>query len=97
MLSGQLKQYYGRLRRPPGQRSIFPGSPVIGRHAPVTLPQATGPGRASPVPAATLDTFRAPYAGESLTAALQDLHRFHGLHPEFEGSALPVPARRRDL
>jgi len=58
----------------------------------VTLPQATGPGRASPVPAATLDTFRAPYAGESLTAALQALHRFHGLHPDFGGSALPVPA-----
>jgi hypothetical protein len=35
-----------------------------------TNPQAAGPGRASPVPAATLDTFRAPYAGESLTAAL---------------------------
>ena len=48
----------------------FPGSPVIGRHAPATLPQATGPGRASPVPAATIDAFRAPYAGESLTAAL---------------------------
>ena len=48
----------------------FPGSPVIGRHAPVTTPQVTGPGRASPVPAATLDTFRAPYAGEFLTAAL---------------------------
>ena len=62
-----------------------------------TIPQATGPGRASPVPAATLDTFRAPYAGEFLTAALQDLHRFHGLHPDFGGSALPVPARRRDL
>jgi hypothetical protein len=44
--------------------------PVIGRRAPVTTPQVTGPGRASPVPAATLDTFRAPYAGESLTAAL---------------------------
>jgi DDE superfamily endonuclease len=48
----------------------FPGSPVIGRHAPATVPQVTGPGRASPVPAATIDTFRAPYAGESLTAAL---------------------------
>jgi hypothetical protein len=35
-----------------------------------TMPQVTGPGRASPVPAATIDAFRAPYAGESLTAAL---------------------------
>jgi hypothetical protein len=41
----------------------------VGRHAPVTIPQVTGPEMASPVPAATLDTFRAPYAGESLTAA----------------------------
>ena len=72
----------------------FPASPVIGRHAPATLPQVTGPGRASPVPAATIDAFRAPYAGEFLTAAIQDLHRFHGLHPDFGGSALPAPARR---
>jgi hypothetical protein len=56
------------------------------------LPQVTGPGRASPVPAATIDTFRAPYAGESFTAAIQDLHRFHGLRPVSAGSALPRPA-----
>ena len=68
----------------------FPGSPVIGRHAPATYPQVTGPGRASPVPAATLDTFRAPYAGESLTAAIQDLHRFHGLRPDFERLGTPL-------
>jgi hypothetical protein len=58
----------------------------------VTIPQATGPGRASPVPAATLDAFRAPYAGESLAAALQDLHRFHGLRPDFERLGTPLPA-----
>ena len=72
----------------------FPGSPVIGRHAPVTLPQVTGPGRASPVPAATLDTFRAPYAGESLTAAIQDLHRFHGLRPDFERLGTPLSTHK---
>src|SRR6266498_2207218 len=49
-------------------------------------PRVTGPGRASPVPAATIDAFRAPYAGESFTAALQAPHRFHGLHPEIGGS-----------
>ena len=32
-------------------------------------PQVTGPGRASPVPAATIGTFRGPYAGESFAAA----------------------------
>jgi hypothetical protein len=52
----------------------------------------TGPGTASPVPAATFRTFRALYAGEFLTVALQVLHRFHGLHPEGRGSALPYPA-----
>jgi len=54
------------------------------------LPQVTGPGRASPVPAATIDTFRAPYAGESFTAAIQDLHRFHGLRP-VSGLGTPSP------
>ena len=49
-------------------RHPFPGIPVIGHAAPATNPQVTGPGRASPVPAATLDTFRAPYAGESFSA-----------------------------
>jgi hypothetical protein len=69
MLSARLRQYYGRpdsLR--PAVR--FPVQPVIGRHAPVTTPQVTGPGRDSPVPAAAIGTFRAPYAGEFLTAAL---------------------------
>ena len=73
----QLGGYVARPAQPvrppptPTRPAIhFPGSPVIGRHAPMTYPQVTGPGRASPVPAATLDTFRAPYAGESLTAAL---------------------------
>jgi site-specific DNA recombinase len=70
----------------------FPGSPVIGRHAPAANPQAAGPGRASPVPAATLGTFRAPYAGEFLTAALQALRRFHGLRPDSERLGTPLPA-----
>ena len=49
----------------------------------------TGPGRASPVPAATLDTFHAPYAGSPSRLHFQARHRFHGLHLDFEGSALP--------
>jgi hypothetical protein len=36
------------------------------------------PERASRVPADTLDTFRAPYAGDSLTAALQASRPFLG-------------------
>ena len=34
MLSARLNRYYGRLRRPPGQRSTSRFQPVIGRHAP---------------------------------------------------------------
>jgi integrase len=41
---------------------------------------------------ATIDAFRAPYAGESLTAALQALHRFHSLRPDFERLGTPSPA-----
>jgi hypothetical protein len=75
----------------------FPGSPVIRRHAPAApTPQAARPGRASPVPAVTLDTFRAPYAGESLTAALPGSTPLpwpsprirgarHSLHPALTG------------
>src|SRR5215216_7078742 len=69
----------------------FPVLPVIGRDAPTTSTQAAGPGRASPVPAATLRAFRAPYAGKSLGAAIQALHPFRGLRPDNPGSALPRP------
>src|SRR5512142_2252181 len=66
----RLNRYYGRLRRPPGQRSTCRGHRLSDATLRQQNPQAAGPGRASPVPAATVDTFRAPYAGESLTAAL---------------------------
>src|SRR3954451_17968420 len=70
LLSRRLKQYYGRLRLPPGSRPLPGSSPVIGRDAPALLRRTTGPGRASQVPAATMRTFRAHYAGESIGAAL---------------------------
>jgi len=75
-------------------------SSVIRRHAPAArTPQSAGPGRAAPVPAATIDTFRAPYAGESITAAIQALRRFHGLHPDPEGLGTPCtpPSRAGPL
>src|SRR6266487_111277 len=74
----------------------FPGPPVIGRHAPATLPQVTGPGRASPVPAATIDTFRAPYAGEFLTAALPGSSPLPWPSPRFREArhSLARPTRR---
>lgn len=44
---------------------------VIGYRAPPSgdiFPQVAGPGRASPVPAVTIRTFRTPYAGEFFDA-----------------------------
>ncbi len=52
-------------------------------------PQRPGPRRASPVPATTFRTFRAPYAGRSLDGARQALPVFHGLRPATPGSAPP--------
>jgi hypothetical protein len=69
LLSRQLKRYYGRLRRPPGSRPLPGSPPVIGRGRSGALRRIAGPGRASQVPAATMRTFRAPYAGESFGAA----------------------------
>src|SRR5205085_57244 len=80
------------LRPPPTPTRPAPTSrpwSVIGREAPTApTPQAAGPGRASPVPAVTIQTFRALYAGEFFGAALQALHPFHGLHQTGRGSTL---------
>jgi hypothetical protein len=90
LLSARVDRYYGRLRRPPGPPPLPGSTPVIGRGAPTApSPQTAGPGRASPVPAATLRAFRAPYAGEFFGAAIQALRPFRGLRRERRGSALP--------
>ncbi len=63
-----------------------------------TNPQATGPGRASPVPAATLDAFRAPYAGESFTAALPGSTPLPWPSPRSKGLGTPcTPPSRAGL
>jgi hypothetical protein len=48
----------------------FPGSPFIGHRSPVTRSAGCRAGEGLPVPAVTIGTFRAPYAGESFAAAL---------------------------
>jgi hypothetical protein len=61
-------------------------------------PQAAGPGRASPVPAATLDAFRAPYAGESFTAALPGSTPLPWPSPRSKGLGTPLlPPSRTGL
>ena len=64
VLSVRLDRYYGRLRLPPG---TLPTSRLHTgyRTEPSTPSQSASTERASPVPAATISTFRALYAGES--------------------------------
>ncbi len=82
------------LRPPPTPTRLPSTSRLLTGYRTGTLrrsPQTTGPGRVSQVPVATISTFHAHYAGESLGAAIQALHPFHGLHREALGSALPLP------
>jgi hypothetical protein len=82
------------LRPPPTptrHATHFPGSPVTG-HASSrnTYPQVPGPGRASPVPAATFSTFRTPYAEESLRAAPPGSSPLPWPPPRFRGLGTPA-------
>src|SRR6516162_1967996 len=96
VLSRRSNRYYGRLRRPPDQRSTSRFRPVIGRHAPAApirrLPGRGGPPQFPPPPSIRSAP---PTPGSSSRLRFQALHRFHGLHPDYGGSALPCPARNR--
>ena len=54
LLSGRLERYYGRLRRPPGSPPTSRLCTGYRARRSDALSAAAGPGRASPVPAATL-------------------------------------------
>jgi len=70
----------------------YQGSPVIGRHAPAAgIRRLPGPGRASPVPAATLDTFRAPTPGSPARLRSRLYAASMAFSPIEKGSALPLP------
>ncbi len=73
----------------------FPGSPVIGRHAPD--PAGSGPSRASPVPTTAFWPFHVLYAGGFLGTRSRFPGAFHGLRPIHTGSAPSLPAHRRSL
>ena len=66
------------LRPPPSPFRLAAHFPALtGYRAPRsdTISQGAGPGRASPVPVATFQTFHAPYAGRFLEAAAQRAFR----------------------
>src|SRR6266508_652887 len=98
LLSRGLKRYYGRLRRPPGTPPTSREQPVIGRDAP-TASLRRPPGRGGPPqfppPPSERSTPHTP--GGSSGPHIQALHPFHGLHPDFPGSAPPCPPKGRVL
>src|SRR5215217_5323396 len=68
----------------------LPGStPVIGRRFPRQPAVRFGRGGPPQFPPPPSERSAPSYAEESLAAAFQDLHRFHGLRREPPGSALP--------
>src|SRR5947207_11016597 len=83
------------VRRPPPTpfwlAIHFPRSSVIGRHAPTTrLRRLPGQGGSPQFPPPPSERSVRPYAGEFLAAAIQVLHRFHGLRPDPEGLGSPL-------
>jgi hypothetical protein len=85
----RLVRYYDRLRRPPGTRPLPGSTPVIGWrfHA---VPQCASAGEGLPSSRRHPLSVPRPHTPRSPSRLhLQDLHRFHGLHREPPGSALP--------
>ena len=89
MLSSRLDRYYDRLRLPPGTRST--SRLHTGYRTSCSTQFAVRFGRGGPpqFPPSPSERSAPSYAEESFAAAFQDLHRFHGLHREPPGSALP--------
>src|SRR6266571_1294060 len=95
MLSCRLKRYYCRLRRPPGTP---PTSRNTGYRARSSSNHPQSPGRGGPLqfPPPPFDTFRAPYAGESLGACTSRSSALSVAFALMEGARHSlIPARRR--
>jgi hypothetical protein len=95
VLSARLNRYYGHLRRPPGWLPLPGSSPVIGHRAPTALRSRLGRGGPLQFPPPLSERSEPLTPGSPSRLHLQDLHRFHGLHPVLPGSALPRPTRHR--
>src|SRR6478609_9045380 len=82
------------LRPPPTPTQLASTSQLLASYRSrrsTRITQSDGPGRASPVPAATIRTFRAPYAGESFTAAPSGSSPLPWPSPFATGLGTPLP------
>src|SRR5665648_825112 len=91
VLSARLKQYYGRLRLPPGSRPLPGFTPVIGRDAPALSAEPPGRGGSPKFPPSPCERSEPITPGSPSGLQFQALHPFHGLRREALGSALPLP------
>src|SRR5437870_5104172 len=95
MLSTRLDRYYGRLRLPPG---ATPTSRLLTgyRTGPSTDTAARFGRGGSPQFPPSPSERSAPHTPDSPSRLhLQGLHRFHGLHRDYRGSALSCPLTTR--
>ena len=86
------------LRPPPTPSRPPPTSRLhTGYRTALPAPSAARSGRGGPLqfPPPPSERSAPSYAGESLAAAFQDLHRFHGLRRDSRGSALSCPLTTR--
>ena len=94
-MSARLDRYYGRLRLPPrtpltsrlltGYRTALAG----GHREPASA------GEAPQFPPPPSERSAPSTPGSPSRLRLQDLHRFHGLHRDYRGSALSCPLTTR--
>jgi hypothetical protein len=100
MLSARVNRYYGRLRRPPGQRPLPGSSPVIGRRASdSTSRRPSGRGGPPQFPPSPSERSEPSTPRSSSGLRFQALHPVHGLRRDLRGSALPFfrPEGQADL
>src|SRR5713226_828819 len=97
LLSRRLKRYYGRLRRPPGTHPLPGITGYRARRSDGTSRRPPGRGGPPQFPPPPSERSTPHTPGGSSGPHFQALRPFHGLRPDFPGSAPPLPPEGRVL